>query len=321
MSLGTNHTTVTTAANYIPELWSMEVLAAYKANLAMRSRVTLFNHNKKKGDTIHVPNFTRSLAVAKAAGSQVTLSAPTHGVTNISLDKHFEYSKLLEDIVAIQAMDSLRQAYTDDAGYALARQVDFNLHVLGTGFQGGTLDTSPGTPDANTLTYGTGAVIGSDGSTAWSASGAGNGAHLTDAGIRRLLRNMDDDNLPMSDRTIVVPPVEKEILLGIPRFTEQAFTGESSGGNSIRSGKVGDIYGVPVFVSTNCGNTTNTSTTSAYRACLFFHKSAIALAEQMSVRTQTQYKQEYLGDLFTADVIYGVAELRDEAGYAVIVPA
>lgn len=318
MALGTNNTTVTTAANFIPELWSMEVIADYKANNVMRSRVTLFNHAKKKGDTIHVPNFTRSLASSKAAGSQVTLTAPTHGVTNISLNKHYEYSVLIEDIVATQAMDTVRQAHTNDAGYALARQVDFDLHVLGTGFQGGTLDASPGTPAANTLTYGTGAVIGSDGSTAWSASGAGNGAHLTDAGIRRILRNMDDDNLPMSDRTIVVPPVEKEILLGIPRFTEQAFQGS---GAPINNGQLGNIYGVPVFVSTNCGNTTNTSTTTAYRACLFFHKSAIALAEQQSVRSQTQYKQEYLADLFTADMIYGVAELRDYGGYAVIVPA
>lgn len=318
MALGTNNTTVTTAANFIPELWSNEVIASYKANLPMRSRVTLFNHNKKKGDTIHVPNFTRSLASAKAAGSQVTLVAPTHGVTNISLDKHYEYSTLIEDIAAIQAMDTLRQAHTDDAGYSLARQVDFNLHVLGTGFQGGTLDATPGTPDANTLTYGTGSVIGSDGSTAWSAAGAGNGANLTDAGIRRILRNMDDDDLPMSDRTIIVPPCQKEVLLGIPRFTEQAFQGS---GTPITTGQFGNIYGVPVLVSTNCGNTTNTSTTTAYRACLFFHKSAIALAEQMQVRSQTQYKQEYLADLFTADMIYGVAELRDNGGYAVIVPA
>jgi len=317
MPLGTNHTTVTTAANFIPELWSLEVIAAYKANNVMRSRVTLFNHNKRKGDTIHVPNFTRSLAAAKAAGSQVTLSAPHHSVTNIVLDKHYEYSKLLEDIVAIQALDTLRQAYTDDAGYALARQVDFDLHVLGTGFQGGTLDTSPGTPDANTLSYDA-AVIGSDGSTAWDPSGAGNGADLTDAGIRRILRNMDDDNLPLSDRSIVIPPVQKEVLLGIPRFTEQAFQGS---GSPISTGQIGNIYGVPVFVSTNCGHTTNTSTTNAYRACLFFHKSALALAEQMAVRSQTQYKQEYLGDLFTADMIYGVAVLRDNGGYAVIVPA
>jgi len=318
MPLGTNNVTVTTAANYIPELWSMEVIAAYKANNVMRGMITLFPHNKKKGDTIHVPNFTRSLATAKAAGTQVTLSSPTHGVTNISIDKHFEYSKLLEDIVAIQALDSLRQAYTDDAGYAIARQTDYNLHVLGTGLQGGTLDTTPGTPDANTLTYGTGAVIGSDGSTAWDPSGSGNGARLTDAGIRRVLRDLDDVDVPLTNRSIVVPPVEKESILGIPRFTEQAFQGS---GAPIRTGVMGELYGNPVAVSTNCGNTTNTSGTTDYRAVLVFHKSAFALAEQMMPRSQTQYKQEYLSDLFTVDTIYGVAELRNDAGRAIIVPA
>ena len=220
--------------------------------------------------------------------------------------------------MTVQGFDSLRQSYNDDAGYAVARQVDFDLHVLGTGLQGGTVDATPGTPDANTLTYGTGAVIGSDGSTAWSASSAGNGANLTDAGIRKIFRNMDDDNLPLSDRSIVVPPCQKEVLLGIPRFTEQAFQGS---GAPISTGQIGNIYGTPVFVSTNCGNTTNTSTTTPYRACLFFHKSAFGLAEQMMPRAQTQYKQEYLADLFTVDTIYGVAELRDNGGYAVIVPA
>jgi hypothetical protein len=50
------------------------------------------------------------------------------------------------------------------------------------------------------------------------------------------------------------------------------------------------------------------------------HKDAFALAEQVSVRSQTQYKQEWLGDLFTSDTIYGVSELRDTAGVAFVVP-
>jgi hypothetical protein len=44
-----------------------------------------------------------------------------------------------------------------------------------------------------------------------------------------------------------------------------------------------------------------------------FHKEAFVLAEQQGVRSQTQYKQEYLGTLFTSDMLYGVKELRDEA--------
>jgi len=47
----------------------------------------------------------------------------------------------------------------------------------------------------------------------------------------------------------------------------------------------------------------------------------MVFAEQVGVRTQTQYKQEYLGDLFTADTIYGTGELRNDAGVAFVVPA
>ena len=43
---------------------------------------------------------------------------------------------------------------------------------------------------------------------------------------------------------------------------------------------------------------------------LVFHSDAIVVIEQLGVRTQSQYKQEYLADLFTADMIYGVKTLR-----------
>jgi hypothetical protein len=51
------------------------------------------------------------------------------------------------------------------------------------------------------------------------------------------------------------------------------------------------------------------------------HKEAMVLVEQVGVRSQTQYKQEYLGTLFTADTLYGVAELRDYSSVALAVPA
>lgn len=320
MALGTAHNTITTGANYIPELWSNEVIAAYKKNVVMRNLVTVINHQGKKGDTLHIPNFTRSLASVKAASTQVTLVAPTHGVTDITIDKHYEYSRLIEDILDVQALPTLRQQYTDDAGYALARQVDFNLHVLGTGLQGGTLDATPGTPAANTLTY-TVAKIGSDGSTAWSASAntnTGNGASLSDAGIRKMIQTLDDVDNPLDGRALVIPPVEKKTLLGISRFTEQAFIGD---GKALRTGMFGEIYGLPVYVSTACPTIQAADASTNYRVGLMFHKGAFALVEQMSVRSQTQYKQEYLGDLFTADTIYGIGELRDDAGVAFVVPA
>ena len=310
MALGTDHSTVTTQANFIPEIWSDEVIAAYKSNLVLANLITKLNHNGKKGDTIHIPAPTRGSATAKGAGNQVTLIANTEGVIDISINKHYEYSKLIEDIVSVQGLASMRGFYTDDAGHALATQVDTDLFALVEGFQGGTAGGGYAA-----------CVIGGDGTTLYDDATTGNGSTLTDAGIRKMIQTLDDVDVPMSERYIVMPPVEKKTVTGIARFTEQAFTGEVSGGNTIRNGRIGDMYGVEAFVSTNCPTETADDASTLYRVGMILHKSAMVHAEQMGVRSQTQYKQEYLGDLFTTDTIYGVGELRNDAAVGFVVPA
>ena len=103
-------------------------------------------------------------------------------------------------------------------------------------------------------------------------------------------------------------------MLGIARYTEQAFIGD---GNAIKTGKVGMIYGIEVYV-TNAMGTTNSADGTVHDVGLLIHKDAMALVEQLGVRSQTQYMQQYLGDLYTADTIYGVGEMRDIAGFAFV---
>lgn len=305
MALGTNHVTNTTAATFIPELWSDEIIAAYKSNLVMANLVSKMSFKGKKGDTLHIPKPTRGSASVKAASTQVTLQAATESEVQVLVNKHYEYSRLIEDITEAQALASLRRFYTSDAGYALAKQVDTDLIQLGRGVQGGS-----GTAAYNK------AVLGGDGSTLY-VDGTNVGTALTDAGLRKVIQTLDDQDVPMDGRVLVVPPSARNTLMGLARFTEQAFTGEVGGGNTIRNGQIGDIYGVKVYVSTNC----DTATTTTSRIAMMFHKDAFVLAEQMGVRSQTQYKQEYLGTLFTSDMLYGVKELRDEAAVAIAVPA
>jgi hypothetical protein len=267
--------------------------------------VSKMSFKGKKGDTLHIPKPTRGVATAKAASTQVTLQAATESEVQVLVNKHYEYSRLIEDITEAQALASLRQFYTGDAGYALARQVDTDLIRLGRGVQGGD-----GSADYDA------AVLGGDGSTAY-VDGTNVGTALTDAGIRTIIQTLDDADVPMDGRVLVIPPSARKTLLGLARFTEQAFTGEQGAGNSIRNGQVGDVYGVKVYVTTNC----DTATTATTRIGLMFTKDAFVLAEQMGVRSQTQYKQEYLGTLYTADMLYGVKELRDEAAVSIALPA
>ena len=250
-----------------------------------------------------MPTPTRGSATAKTTRQQVTLIAATDSEITVAIDKHFEYSRLIEDLLDKQALTSMRQFYTDDAGYALSKQVDTSLWEQTYALQGG---------DGSSAYHGDTAVIGSDGTTLFSASQAG--VAIADAGVRKVIQTLDDVDVPMADRFLVVPPVEKKNLTGIARFTEQAYVGETGGGNTIRNGLIGDLYGIPIYVSTN------SPTNNSARACLLAHKSAMVMVEQMGIRTQTQYKQEFLGDLFTADTIYGTGELRNDAGVVIAVP-
>jgi N4-gp56 family major capsid protein len=305
MALGSNHVTNTTAATFIPELWSDEIIAAYKQNLVMANLVSKMSFKGKKGDTLHIPKPTRGSASVKAASSQVTLQAATESEVQVLVNKHYEYSRLIEDITEAQALASLRKFYTGDAGYALAKQVDTDLIQLGRGVNGGN-----GTAAYNK------AVLAGDGSTLYvDSTNVGNA--ITDAGIRKIIQTLDDQDVPMDGRVLVLPPVARNTMMGLARFTEQAFTGETGGGNTIRNGEIGNVYGVKVYVTTNA----DTATTNTTRIGMMFHKDAFVLAEQMGVRSQTQYKQEYLGTLFTSDMLYGVKELRDEAAIAIALAA
>ena len=317
----TNTVDVTDAATFIPQVWSLETLAAYKANLVMAALVTQLNHKGKKGSVINIPVPTRGDASSKSANTAVTLITNAESEVEVTINQHWEYSRLIEDIVEVQALPSLRRFYTDDAGYALAKRVDTTLHALAATWGGAT--AYEGTA-GNT----TGAVIGSDGSTLWSDANTGNGASISDAGLRRVVQELDDTDTPSRNRYLVIPPVEKRKLLGEARFTEQAFVGEMGKSNSIRNGYVGDLYGVEIYVSTNCATLQASNDLTNYRAALLFQKEALVLAEQLAPRVQQQYKLEALATLITADTIFGAktvrghTEAQDGRGCkAIIVPA
>jgi N4-gp56 family major capsid protein len=304
MPLGTNNVVQSTVntAGFIPEVWSDEIIAAYKKNLVAANLFKKMSMKGKKGDVMHFPSPARGSAAVKTASSQVTLIAESGTEKTVTINQHYEYSRLIEDFAEVQALSSLRRFYTDDAGYALATRIDTSLIELGRGAQGG----------GGTAAYNR-AYLAGDGSTLY-VDGTNVGTALTDAGLRRAIQRLDDNDVPMDGRFLIVPPATRNTMMGLARFTEQAFVGD---GGTIRNGQIGDVYGVKVFVTTNA----DTATTTTTRVALLAHPEAFVLVDQLGVRVQTQYKQEYLGTLLTADTLYGVGELRDTSAVALAVPA
>ena len=275
----TNH------ATFIPKLWSDEIIAEYEKSLVMKPLVKAMKMTGKKGDTINVPMPVRGEAAAKVKETQVTLVADASTNKAILIDQHWEYSRLIEDITSVQALSSMRKFYTQDAGYALATKVDGDL--IAAALAGWTT--------IGHMTAG-GLIV---------PASVGDAEDFSDQGFRDGIQILDDNNVPMDGRKLVIPPAARNHIMGIDRYVSSDFVN----GRGVVNGKIGELYGVDVYVSTNLP-----ANASGEKPCLLFHTDALVIAEQLGVRTQTQYKQEYLADLMTADTLYGFDDYRPESG-------
>jgi len=298
-----------TAATFIPQIWSDEVIAEYEKSLVLANLVKKMSMKGKKGDVIHVPSPIRGNASVKASATSVTLLADVENELIINIDQHWEYSRMIEDITEVQALASLRRFYTSDAGYALARQADSSLFTLGTQLGDGngtswvhSQSIMPSVPSA----------AGVGGSTPYVATGVPAVNVFTDGTFRNALQILDDNDVPMTGRFFVIPPSLCNDIRGIERYNSTDFVNNKG----TVSGKIGELYGVDIYVSTNVPVV---RAASGERGALLAHKDAYVLAEQVGVRSQTQYKQEFLSTLYTADRLFGRACYRPESGVNIAV--
>jgi len=301
----------TAADKFIPEIWSDEVIAAYKANLVLANLVRKMSFKGKKGDTLHIPKPTRGTATAKAANTAVTIQANTESEVQVLIDQHFEYSRFIEDIVETQALSSLRSFYTEDAGYALAKKVDDTLIGLAKTFGDGT------TTYVHSNSY---FIDASTGLTLYALDTVTTSDLFTDAGFRKLIQLMDDADVPMDGRKFAIPPSLRNAIMGIDRYNSSDFVD----GRGVNNGQIGKLYGIDIYVSSNMPTietAADNSVGDAIKAALLFHTDTMVFAEQLGVRSQTQYKLDYLSTLYTADTLFGVKTVRPEAGFVLAVNA
>jgi N4-gp56 family major capsid protein len=308
----TGATGLTEANTFIPEIWSDEIRAAYEKNLILANLVKKLSMKGKKGDTIHIPAPVRGAATAKAENTAVTIQGNTESEVVVSVNKHFEYSRLIEDIVEVQALASLRNFYTGDAGYALARQTDNDLFLLGQTLGNGTSSWVHNASFYNDA---------STGLTAYAVDTVAAADVFTDAAFRGLIQKMDDADVPMDQRCFVIPPSLRNAIMGIDRYVSSDFV---NGSGNVTKGKIGELYGIDIYVTSNCPIVETDADNAAggdLKAAMMFHKDTFILAEQMGVRSQTQYKQEFLANLYTADTLYGVKTYRPDSGFVLVVNA
>jgi hypothetical protein len=275
--------TVTTEQHFIPELWADGIYKFFERKTVFRGLVEDYSPlvgSKGFGDTINIPEMSIISASDKSAGSDVAYDATATTTTQMSINKHKYVAKLFEDVALIQSEADLVEKYARMMGEALARQVDADVWAELDGLNQ-TQDLSAD----NTLTAGV---------------------------FESVLATLGENDVPYMDgecSMVVNPTLFADILnpsSGIAQyFIRNDAVGE--GNRGLRSGMVGSLYGIDVYMS----GTVSSALADDTVVGAVFHKSAAAFCSQSSVRVQSEYSIDALGTKVVSDLLYGVKLIDD----------
>ena len=265
--------TITTAANFIPEMWRDAILDYAERKFQLRNQVLDFSSMVANGgDILNIPKVAEETAASKSADSAVTYSANTDEVVQLSVNEHHYEAKRIEDIVRVQESADLFNAYAKSMGYALAKKVE--------NFIAGKIQDATG----NDVTLST-------------------DNELTTALLRSGLQKMLDAGFDYTDGEtyLYCSPATYMYLMGLGELTEAQKRGDAA--NPISSGMVMSAYGMPVYPSVDWADTGATGEETAS----IFNKNSIYFAQQIAPRVQSAYDIDHLATSVVADVLFGAA--------------
>jgi len=275
--------TTTTDQHFIPEIWMDGIYKYFERKTVFRGLIDDYSAvfgGAGFGDVLHIPEMSIVSASDKDAGADVTYNATATTETQLTVNKHKYVAKLFEDVAQIQSNADLVAKYSKMMGEALARQVDTDIWA--------ELD-------------------GLNQTQALSADDT-----LTAAVFEAALATLGENDIPYMDgecAMVVNPTLFADILnpsAGIAQyFIRNDAVGE--GNRGLRSGMVGSLYGIDVYMS----NTVSTGGTSSTIPGAIFHKTACAIAVQNEVRVQSEYSIDALGTKVVSDLLYGVKLIDD----------
>ena len=266
--------TVSTAANFIPEMWRDAILDYAERKFQLKNQVSDFSSMLAGGgDILNIPKVAQEAAAAKSAGSAVTYSAQTDGVIQLTVDQHHYEAKRIEDIVKVQESADLFNAYAKSMGYALAKKVENYLAV-----------------DVLQAATGNDVTLAADNT-------------FTTALLRTGMQKLLDGGFDYTDgdHNLYCSPAAYMSLLSLGDFTEAQKRGDAENPNV--GGSIIQAYGLNVFPSTDWDDDGGTGDETAS----IFNSGAVYFAQQVAPRVQSSYDIDHLATSVVADVLFGAA--------------
>lgn len=270
----------TTAAIFIPVLWSREAIIAREQALVFANLVNrVFEKELSFGSSLHVPNVSNLTAQSKntSSNSAVVWETVTEVNTDLTIDQWKYHGLALESFTKKQSMQDILARYAPKQGYALAQVIDDALATLVL-----SLTNTVGTL-ANDLTY-------------------------EDA--LRAVQYLNDANAPQTDRAWAISPASLTGFMKLDQFVNDDYKSLNTDvSQGTASSMVGRWMRTPIFMTTNVDGSNAAGHSNA-----LLQKESLALAVQMEPVEHSWFDVNYLADKHITEEIYGSAIMRNDHG-------
>ena len=294
-----------TSGSFIPTLWSAKLNQKfYKATVFGEIANTSYEGEiSGMGDKVVINNRPDITINDYQVGTSLSYQVPTPSTVELPIDRAKYFAFQVNDVVAHQAQPKLMDMFSDDASMQMKISIDSSV-LLGTATKQGIWNDVPAANQGATA----GAISGG-----YPLGTATAPITLTASNVLATLTALagvlDEQNIPETDRWLVIDPLTRQILMQ-SNLAQAQFMGDDK--SMVRNGKIGMIDRFTVYVSNQLPKAAATQDyfgaaaagTAKRRLILAGHKSAVTFASQMT-KMETVRNPSDFGDYIRGLNVYG----------------
>lgn len=304
------------SGTFIPVVWAAKLNAKFYAASVYTdiANTDWQGEISGMGDKVII-NTAPTITVSDyTVGSGLTYEVPTPSTIEMTIDKGKSFAFQINDVLEYQAKPNLLEMFSADAAEQMRIAID--SQVIYNTFTQGSASNKGATAGAKSASY----DLGTD-----DAPIVLTAANVLQK-ILELASVLDEQNVPDSDRWLLIDPYTRTLLLQ-SNLAQAQFMGDAT--SAVRNGLIGTIDRFKVYVTNQLpkaitaanspwlsGDGTENSIASTgdvkRRAIIAGHKSAITFASQVT-KMETVRNPNDFGDYIRSLNVYGFKVVKPEA--------
>lgn len=305
------------SGTFIPTVWSAKLNAKFYA-ASVYGEIANTNYEGdigSMGDKVII-NTAPTIAISKyTVGGGVTYQVPTPNTTELNIDKGRYFAFQINDVLDFQSKPNLMDMFASDAAEQM--RVSIDSEVIYNTFTQGAAANKGATAGVSSASF----ALGTD------AAPVTLTASNVLQKILELASVLDEQNVPESDRWLLIDPATRTLLMQ-SNLAQAQFMGDDK--STVRNGKIGTIDRFTVYVTNQLpkgaagtatpwisgdgseNTVTTTGTVAKRRAIIAGHKSAITWASQIT-KMETVRNTTDFGDYIRSLNVYGFKVIKPES--------